>query len=218
MSSRITHVLFDLYETLIPFLADDIVAGREELGAALGLSPGVLVRAYQELAGREIGAHGNHAGESAAVLRRAGLEPDPKLIDRLIANEAAARARVTLYPDVLPCLDALRTRGIGTAIVSNCTHMTRPLADELGLPDRVDQVLLSCEVGVVKPDPAIFRLAIERVGAVAEQTLFVDDTESFLDGAALVGLQTVQIDRKGIGKDGRHRTISSLDGLIDSVD
>jgi len=48
--------------------------------------------------------------------------------------------------------------------------------------------LVSAELGVRKPDPQIFRLALERFGASAENTFFADDSAANVEGAASVGI------------------------------
>lgn len=60
--------------------------------------------------------------------------------------------------------------------------------DLLGL---FDVMILSGEVGLLKPDPAIFRLAIDRLGLKPEEIVFTDDHEEYLDGAKAVGLRTI---------------------------
>ena len=49
--------------------------------------------------------------------------------------------------------------------------------------------VLSYQVGLFKPDPAIYRLAVERLGTAPAETLFVDDLQANVDGARAVGLQ-----------------------------
>jgi putative hydrolase of the HAD superfamily len=52
-------------------------------------------------------------------------------------------------------------------------------------------MIISAEVGIVKPDPRIFRLTIERLGVEANQAIFVDDMFRNVEGAKLVGLSVV---------------------------
>ncbi|HEY5805777.1 MAG TPA: HAD-IA family hydrolase [Candidatus Saccharimonadales bacterium] len=54
-----------------------------------------------------------------------------------------------------------------------------------------DVVLISEEVGLLKPDPRLFKLALEQLGSLPEETLFVDDHQEYLDGAKLVGIQSL---------------------------
>jgi HAD superfamily hydrolase (TIGR01509 family) len=100
-----------------------------------------------------------------------------------------------LFEDSLPVLRELRRRDVPTAIVSNCSHETPALIARLGLADEVDEVVLSFEVRSAKPDPGIYRTALERLGAAAEDAVFVDDQPAFCDGARAVGLSTMLIVR-----------------------
>ena len=80
------------------------------------------------------------------------------------------------------------SRGVKTALVSNCSHSTRPVVERLGLEEVFDRVVLSFEVRAMKPDPAIYRAALEQLGGVPpERAVFVDDQPPYCDGATAVG-------------------------------
>jgi HAD superfamily hydrolase (TIGR01549 family) len=55
-----------------------------------------------------------------------------------------------------------------------------------------DTIIVSAEVGLIKPDPKIFELAAQKLGVKPEETLFVDDRAEYLVGADQVGMQTHQ--------------------------
>ena len=57
-----------------------------------------------------------------------------------------------------------------------------------------DAVVISCEVGLAKPDPRIYRLCLDRLGLPAGRVLFVDDRADNVAGAAEIGLQTLHFD------------------------
>ena len=87
-----------------------------------------------------------------------------------------------------------------TAFVSNCADNTRPHLELTGLSGLVDELVLSCEVGVAKPYPGIFEIALDRLGVAAADTLFVDDQPAFCEAAAGLGIRAVLIDRfRGTG-------------------
>ena len=71
--------------------------------------------------------------------------------------------------------------------------MARLRADH-ALDARFDAVVISCEVGLAKPDPRIYRLCLERLGLPPQEALFVDDRLDHIEAAALVGLRTVQFE------------------------
>lgn len=97
------------------------------------------------------------------------------------------------YDDAPPLLDALRSRGVRTAVLSNIGVDIRPLLEREGL--RSDAVVLSCEVGAVKPQPEIFAAAIEMLGCSTEETLMVGDSWKDDAGAAELGIRTLILPR-----------------------
>ena len=88
-----------------------------------------------------------------------------------------------------------RAEGGRTAFLSNSGPevMAHVRADH-PLEALFDAVVISCEVGLTKPDPRIFRLCLERLGLSAAAALFVDDRADNVEGAAGVGLQTLQFE------------------------
>lgn len=93
-------------------------------------------------------------------------------------------------------LEALRKRDLKLAIISNVAtpgHLVREVLDAQGLTERVDAVVLSCEVGKRKPHRAIFERALEELGVEAAETLHVGDRVYHdVGGAAALGIATVQ--------------------------
>ena len=69
----------------------------------------------------------------------------------------------TPYPDTADVLTGLHRQGIKTAVVSNIAFDVRPAFVALGVADRVDEFVLSFEIGAVKPDAAIFEAALVRL-------------------------------------------------------
>jgi 2-haloalkanoic acid dehalogenase type II len=100
---------------------------------------------------------------------------------------------VVLYPDALPALDALRH--LGTAIVSNADqeHLA---AWKFTLPVRF--VLISEVVQAYKPDPRVFRHAVERLGLLPHEVLHVGDSDvDDVLGAKAAGLRVAWVNRDG---------------------
>jgi FMN phosphatase YigB (HAD superfamily) len=74
-----------------------------------------------------------------------------------------------------------------------------------------DDLVISAEVGIVKPDPRIFHLALERLGVQPEEAAFIDDTPMNVEAARRQGLAAIQfLDNQ--------QTLSDLQGLINMVD
>jgi len=80
-----------------------------------------------------------------------------------------------------------------TGILSNAGDQTRTLmVDVFGLDNLVDDIVISAEVGVIKPDPAIYEIALSRLNAAPETTLFLDDYLPNVEAARKLGLAAVQ--------------------------
>jgi putative hydrolase of the HAD superfamily len=87
----------------------------------------------------------------------------------------------------------------------------------LKLAEELDEILLSFEVGIQKPDPGIYREALRRLGDVSPgRAVFVDDQAAYCDGAAAIGIETFLIDRSGDGApdENGHRVIRDLRALL----
>jgi HAD superfamily hydrolase (TIGR01549 family) len=79
-------------------------------------------------------------------------------------------------PDEVPAaLSAFRARGLKLVVVSNANGRLRHLFDRLGLTPAFDVILDSHEWGVEKPDPRLFRIALERAVADPDRTVHVGD-------------------------------------------
>ncbi len=93
-------------------------------------------------------------------------------------------------------LDALRADGFALAIVSNAFDPPWLLhgdLERLGIAKRVDVAVFSSEIGRRKPDPAIFRAALDRLGVEPGEALHVGDRlYEDVHGAAALGIRTVQ--------------------------
>lgn len=85
-------------------------------------------------------------------------------------------------------LDALRAAGLTLACVANWDVGLPVQLERLGLADRFAVVVTSADAGVEKPDPWIFRLALERIGAAPARALHVGDEEIDRLGALAAGL------------------------------
>ena len=199
MSVRI-GVLFDFYDTLAHLEPASIEAGRRELARLAGVSYDAfapLWRANREA--RMLGTAGDMARQLREMLRSIGVTPPESRIREMADLEHRFwEQAVRLYPDTLPILRALRERGHGLGIVSNCSIQAGAVIGFLGLRDLVDTVVLSYEAGVAKPDEAIYRRACDALQIEPAACLFVaDGAGGELEAAHDVGMVAVKIRRPG---------------------
>jgi putative hydrolase of the HAD superfamily len=186
-----TAYLLDLYDTLA---FGDWASWRDELASLTGLSQDEIGSAYERTrAARNRGEFESPAGDMKAILDAAGL--DASLADHMLEAEAAFGDRIALFDDVLPTLARMRDGGHPTVIVSNCSWGTRPSVERLGLDRACDAVVLSCEVGVHKPEPGIYRTALDALDVAPDEAIFVDDQTAYCDGARALGIDTRLIQR-----------------------
>jgi putative hydrolase of the HAD superfamily len=128
-----------------------------------------------------------------AALRDAGIDDVPLAERAAEAYNRYRRDHLRLWPGALPLLRRLRERGCRLALVTNGfaeTHREKIVL--LDLEDAFDAVFIADEVGMLKPDTRLFRLACERLGVAPAASAMVGDRyERDVRGAADAGLYTV---------------------------
>lgn len=213
-------VLLDLYDT---FAWSAWPVWQQTLAEHLGVTYEVVGRAFDATRPiRSVGTYADATEDLEAVVREIEAVLSPGELATLRALEQAQiEQSLYLYDDSLPVVRALRERGVKTALVSNCSHNTKPGVERLGLYDEFDAVILSFEVGIRKPDPGIYRAALDALGRPApERSVFVDDQPPYCDGAAALGMDAMVIFRPNQPPEGTpaasngHRAITDLSALI----
>ena len=97
-----------------------------------------------------------------------------------------------------------------TALLSNALSNLRAfLTQEWKIADAFDLIVVSAEEHLLKPDPAIYRLALNRLGVVATEAVFIDDMAANVEGAQQVGMQGIQFRS-------RQQALGELKELLDS--
>ncbi len=71
------------------------------------------------------------------------------------------------------------------------SELRQKIKNEWALGNAFDEIVISCEVGLVKPDPEIFNLMLDRLGVRADESVFIDDRIKNIDGAKKMGFHTV---------------------------
>jgi putative hydrolase of the HAD superfamily len=134
----------------------------------------------------------------AAVLRRTGHEDLPDSVFRKIEDAFARRSAWYVYPDVMPALDALRDNNIRLCVISNFVWGGPELFHDLALAAHFEQLVVSARVGFQKPNPGIFKVALERMKVDPAKAWHVGDSyRADVVGARRVGINGLLIDRSG---------------------
>jgi putative hydrolase of the HAD superfamily len=97
-----------------------------------------------------------------------------------------------IHHEVLPMVESLFGR-VKVFLLSNTNEMhwrfVHPLIPQF---ERFDGLVLSCELGLAKPDAGIFKIALTRAGVRAQEAAYFDDIQRFVDAAAALGIQARQ--------------------------
>ncbi len=141
----------------------------------------------------------------------------PRLTEALLA---ALRFRP--FEEVPAALAALRADGVRLVVISNWDVSLHDQLEATGLAELVDGAVSSAELGVGKPNPAIFTRALEIAGAPPDEALMVGDSlDTDVVGAQAAGLRAVLVDRWGSAQAPPEVTtvpsLAQLPGLVQSL-
>jgi putative hydrolase of the HAD superfamily len=187
-------VLFDFFGTL----TRSVRRGPQhaDIARRLGCDPeivrGVLDRTFHS---RARGTFGSAEATLRWVTEQAGGHPRPAQLRAAVpARVDALRADTQLRADAVSALRAIKSRGLGTGLISDCTHELPAFLPSLPVAPLLDTRVYSVELGVCKPDPAIYLAVCDQLGVAAEECLYVGDGGSReLSGAAAVGMTAVRL-------------------------
>jgi epoxide hydrolase-like predicted phosphatase len=182
----IRAIIFDFGGVLV---RTEDPSGRRKWEVRLGLPA-------QELAGIVFGCE-----MSFRAMR--GLVPETAVWDWLAGRFGLKAAEMRefqrdfwagdrLDPVLVQFLRELRPR-YRTAILSNAwANARRVFTQKYRLGEVVDEMIISAEEGAIKPDPRIYRIALERLGVRPAEAVFVDDVPENVQGARALGVRGVQ--------------------------
>ncbi len=191
-------VVFDYFGTLTPPVgAGDIGADMEHIAQELDLDVGRFFEAMtSSWPLRSTGTLGDSRATLVAVARMAGGLPDE------VSADAAFRVRMrsfvkwaALRPEVSSTVAGIRDRGLALAVVTDCPPELGEVWDSLEIAPMVDVVVRSSDMGVRKPDPAMFMAAATGLAVEPAECWYVGDGGSDeLRGSAAVGMRPVWLD------------------------
>lgn len=152
------------------------------------------------------------------LLAALGITVPDDVVRHVVAlDHSAFSSSIAVEPEVLEVLRDLRGRGLRLGLVSNISllpDLMRADLDALGILPLLDATAFSSEVGVRKPDPRIFREALDRLGARAEEAVFVGDRlHDDVQGARAAGMRTVQTRQFRAEQDPQVRPDAVIDHL-----
>jgi putative hydrolase of the HAD superfamily len=186
---RFTGLILDFAGVLTSNMVD--VYGQFEKRE--NLPAGLVLRGWADSRGQELYRR-LELGEISQPEWNEGFGAAPRTLRSTPAENLMGRLLYDLLPayDVMRVARDARAAGIKTAVLSN--SLGREPHDPYApyyLPGTFDVSVLSADHGVRKPDPAIFRLALDQMGVPAAQCVFADDTEENLWTAYQMGMTVI---------------------------
>lgn len=207
--------LVDVYDTI---LSSGFEPRVRALTALAGVDADVWTREWLETGTQRGRGKLTMADSFALTLRACGREPRPDLVAELVAIDARMlREDSRLYDDTVAFLGKLRSKGIGIALVSNCSENTRPMLEDLGVLALVDAAALSFEVGSLKPSREIYLSALDDLGVAAADAVMIDDQAKFCVGAEAIGIRAIQIVRAGHHGEVANASFPVVASLLDAL-
>jgi putative hydrolase of the HAD superfamily len=132
------------------------------------------------------------------MLTETGIKVSKELLLKILrrGQQLFEKIAFVLFDDVLPTLSLLKGRKLIQGLITNASENIISVYHKLGLEPYLDLVVTSEEVGVDKPDPAIFMAALERAGVGNSEAIHVGDQyDSDVAGARASGITPILIDR-----------------------
>ncbi len=183
----IRAVIFDYGEVLC---TQDRAAHRR-LIALTGLDPSAFDRLYwRDRNDYDLGRLDGR-GYWAGFARDAGLTFTPAQIDALIETDVLMWTSIN--QPMLAWAIALHDAGLRTAILSNMgPEVLRTMRQDFAWLAHFDQLTWSCELGIAKPNPAIYAFTCSGLGVQPGEALFLDDRLENIRAAEAFGLHALQ--------------------------
>lgn len=185
-------VVFDLFGTLVPEYTKAEFYGTVDAAArALAADPVAFRAEFDRTApARQAGGFPDMRSNVRAICDAIGIRADDAAIDRALAPRDAMYERgFRPREGSLETLTELRSRGYPIALVSVCAPDIPARWRRLPLAPFVEVTVFSSEVGLRKPDPAIYLAATDGLGVAPEACLYCGDgAYGELTGAAAVGM------------------------------
>jgi putative hydrolase of the HAD superfamily len=162
--------------------------------AAGALPPGTLWSAWHDIPEYRLSREGtiDRGAFRAAMLRAlAAVAGDAALAEAALAGlETRLAALPSMEPGMRALVERLRTEArVKLGLLSNADRGFTNALRRRRVAQLFDEVVVSGDVGLAKPDPRVFRLAAERLGAPPAACVMIDDQAAHVEGARTAGLR-----------------------------
>jgi putative hydrolase of the HAD superfamily len=150
------------------------------------------------------------------LLAEVGVSDPRDILAQKLVDECNYTRWLAAYPEVHHVLGRLRGR-FQLGVISNAPPSLPEGLEYLELATYFNTIVVSALVGVQKPAPAIFQIALDRLGVAAAESFFVDDIEENVAAATALGLTAALIDRDDKHPQATCLRIRSLEEVLNHV-
>ncbi|MDA0799581.1 MAG: HAD-IA family hydrolase [Chloroflexi bacterium] len=189
-------VIFDLFGTLIDERPGPYAKMMATVARLLGVELDALYAAsLADVPNRDTGVYLTTNHQFAALCQTLGISPSPEHFAAAIEEYTdLQRSRLVPREGVIETLIEIKARGLKRGLISNTAPIITSLWPDTVFPAHLDAVVLSAEVKVRKPDPAIYLIACNQLRVRPEDCLYIGDGgANELTGAANVGMTPILI-------------------------
>jgi putative hydrolase of the HAD superfamily len=190
-------VIFDLFGTLVDnFTYQEHREMLANMADALSIPSEDFIRLWIEgFRERVTGKFATPQSNILYICEKVGVTPVEGQVERAIEiRRQFARESLTPRSDARDTILRLKEMGIKIGLISDCTYEVPTLWDQSAFFDLIDVPIFSCVAGIKKPDPRIYKLALDGLSVNPEECLYVGDGSSHkLTGARKIGMHPVLI-------------------------
>ena len=188
-------VIFDLFGTLIyKFRLREHMRILSKMASVVSVPPDDFIRLWFDTFNeRGLGIFTSIEANVEYICHKIGAKPENDQIELAahINLEYAARA-INPLPDATEVLSYLKSHGYKTGLISNCSSAIPEIVKNIPFAPLIDVSVYSALVGIQKPDPRIYQLAVEQLAVESKDCLYIGDGDSQeLTGASKVGMWPV---------------------------
>jgi putative hydrolase of the HAD superfamily len=214
VTGPVRAVVFDLWNTIAEWPHERWAQVRPRVAEQFGLTPEEFdARWYGEL------AQVRETQPFADVL--AHFDVSPEAAEQVVAlRRDVTRDGLVPVPGAAETIRALRDRGLKIGLITVCSEDVALLWKETPFHGLFDAEVFSATCGLRKPDPRIFRLALDELGVEAGEAVFVGDgANDELAGAERVGMRAIGVESPGgeLPQDWAGPRIRALPELLELV-
>ncbi len=181
----IKNIIFDIGNVLTDFRWRDFLRDK-------GFDDDMIVRIAKASVENPLWKEFDRGELAGEELMQAFINADPEIAEALHKAYDNIHGMVTIRDYAIPWVKELKAKGYRVWYLSNFSEKTEiECADSIAFIPYMDGGILSWKDKLIKPDPKIYQLMLERFELVAEESVFIDDLPENVQGAVEQGIHGI---------------------------